>query len=403
MYHSSSNPFLAQPQHANPAWRPPNAQTQQAPPYVAYPHAQQMPYASSHLNPLTNPFAPPRRSVFAPPPAEFLHFDTPSASSSDLSYGHDAPRYRPSGPASHQQPFDSASGYMAEQTPAYKAFSLTTTGWTEDDKLEMSRMNFAEWDGHLRDTLGMHSGALRWLDPKHEAPSMLHNPRAYTVWHDNDTAVRAFLSRVCAPTEREYIRACGSAAEAYNTLLIRHTRRGPLTKIKQLKEMFSIKYGSNPAKHDATSLRLKLLNDAVFASGPIDPQAFLGCAMLAAMSNHPEIVKGLLSVPGLDVEAIKDALAIQNEFPAADNNIPHAYATTAKEFCTTPRCKYPGSHTWPFCTAQGGGMAGKTVEAARAAQDAARGGAPAKQKQSRCRRKPRSARISRRTRQAART
>ncbi|KAJ7642910.1 hypothetical protein B0H17DRAFT_1216279 [Mycena rosella] len=319
MYHSSSNPFLAQLQHTNPAWRPVNAQTQQALPYTTYPHAQQLPYTSSHLNPMTNLFALPHQSVFASLPANFLHFDTPSASSLDLSYGHDAPRYCPSGPALHQQPFDPTSGHIAEQTPAYKVFSLTTISWMEDDKLEMSRMNFSEWDGHLCNMLGMHSGAVCWLGPKHKAPSMLHNPRAYNVWHNNDTAVHVFISRVCSPTEWEYIHTCGSAAEAYNTLLLRHTRQGPLTKITQLKEMFSIKYRSDPAKHDATSLRLKLLNDAIFASGPIDPQVFLRCVMLAATSNHPEIIKGLLSFPRLDVEAIKDALAIQNEFPATNN------------------------------------------------------------------------------------
>ncbi|KAJ7033773.1 hypothetical protein C8F04DRAFT_1183959 [Mycena alexandri] len=57
--------------------------------------------------------------------------------------------------------------------------------------------------------------------------------------------------------------------------------------------------------------------------------------------------------------------------------------TGRKELCVTPQCPTATTHTWPYCTYVGGGMAGKTVKEANEKFRADRGkkdSSPPKQK-----------------------
>ncbi|KAJ7024193.1 hypothetical protein C8F04DRAFT_1270521 [Mycena alexandri] len=93
--------------------------------------------------------------------------------------------------------------------------------------------------------------------------------------------------------------------------------------------------------------------------------------MLAALyPEHREFVNTLLANPALDLATLLERL---NALQSIDNEEPSTVYTAQggarpdrpRETCSTPDCPKPETHTWPYCTYAGGGMAGKTIREAQ--------------------------------------
>ncbi|KAK6984183.1 hypothetical protein R3P38DRAFT_2398224, partial [Favolaschia claudopus] len=293
--------------------------------------------------------------------------------------------------------YSSASGHIADLGPVPKPFSLLSSGWTDADKLALERYNWIPWSQKVKNQLGMASGAWRFLERDNPCPSFQVYPAHYRAWIDADMVVRCFLSEVCAVTERPYFEQCTSAAEVWETLLMRHTCRGPMGQIEALRSFLSVELSFDPKSWATPLTALRDLNSAIWASGTPDPDSFHLTGLLIALSRHNgDFVRGLVAQPDLTLaSALRSVTALMVQ-PAPTGTGGFAFAASSagansrqppkkfagkREICSTPNCGTPGTHTWPYCTAPGGGMAGRPVSEAqtkaredRHAQRAANGG-----------------------------
>jgi hypothetical protein len=128
----------------------------------------------------------------------------------------------------HADLHESASGYVADHGPLLKPFNLNPGMWKEEDKLALEKGNYRTWAKKVYTTIGLQSGATRWLDPSKLCPSFDMYSRAHRIWQDNDVTIRYFLSLTCVSSEHTYVESCTSAVDMWATICTRHTKRGPL-------------------------------------------------------------------------------------------------------------------------------------------------------------------------------
>ncbi|KAK6992748.1 hypothetical protein R3P38DRAFT_2457697, partial [Favolaschia claudopus] len=261
--------------------------------------------------------------------------------------------------------------------PVPKPFSLLSNGWSDADKLALERYNWIPWSQKVKNQLGMASGAWRFLERDNPCPSFQVYPAHHRAWIDADMVVRSFLSEICATTERPYFEHCSSAAEIWETLLTRHTCRGPMGQIEALRSFLSVELSADPKSWAVPLTALRDLNSAIWASGTPDPDSFHLTGLLIALSRHNDVfVRGLIAQPDLTLaSALRSVAALMAQPPAtgtggfafaassagANSRPPPRKFAGKKEICSTPVCPKPDTHTWPYCTAPGGGMAGRPV------------------------------------------
>ncbi|KAJ7705765.1 hypothetical protein B0H14DRAFT_3526247 [Mycena olivaceomarginata] len=152
----------------------------------------------------------PRRSRSRQPRHRRSHSSDRSSSRSRSRSGSRQPRRR-------AHPRDGRGG------PQIKPLSLTGT-WKEDAKLDLNKSNYRTWSKTLWNSIAMHSGATRYLDPTEEAPSEARYPCAYRTWRDNDVAICAYISSSTVSTEHEHFEHHKSAAAIWAARRVRHTQ-----------------------------------------------------------------------------------------------------------------------------------------------------------------------------------
>ncbi|KAF7372211.1 Integrase catalytic domain-containing protein [Mycena venus] len=313
-----------------------------------------------------------------PPGFPVAHqYYTPSVSSESVHphapYMHHPPQqsyYDPNGPAA------SVSGHLAAVGPVPKVFSLSVGGWLETDRLSLERNNWIPWSTRVKLELGLQPGATRFLGGDNPCPSFTMFPGHHRAWLDTDAVVRAVLTSVYAVTERECFAEETTAAAVWSTLRRRHEHRGPIGQIKALRKFVATKYSRDPATFSATTTELSNLNSSIWAAGPVNANSFLLAGMLAALTpHHRKFVAAMLAIPQLDLPTLKENLLTMHEFNEDDDgdtanaaNAAQAKSkpagTQKKPHCVNPVCPKPDTHSWPYCTSPGGGMAGQTVQEA---------------------------------------
>ncbi|KAJ7301438.1 hypothetical protein DFH08DRAFT_978765 [Mycena albidolilacea] len=228
----------------------------------------------------------------------------------------------------------------------------------------------------------------RITDPNELCPSFNMYPRAHRTWQDNDVAIRLFLSLTCASSEHTYIEMCTSAADMWATIRTRHTKRGPLDQVNKLRSAMSIQFADNPDSWAATLDRISELNKAVWAGEAPTAEVIHTVLLLHVLSPFPAFVDSLLAVPDLDPAYITARLGAKQQMPksssltvlAATSTKPNSKKTREREHCNNPSCKSPGGHSFPYCVAPGGGMAGKSVDEAMSKKHAEGGKAGGRMK-----------------------
>ncbi|KAJ7848677.1 hypothetical protein B0H13DRAFT_1906624 [Mycena leptocephala] len=195
----------------------------------------------------------------------------------------------------HQYPHPNAmgasvSGHVAAIGPIPKVFSLSVGGWLESDRLSLERNNWIPWATRVKLELGLQPGAVRFLGGDNPCPSFDMFPGHHRAWLDTDAVVRAFISNVCAVTERECFADETTALAVWNTLRQRHEHRGPIGQISSLRKFVVTKYSNDPSTFSATTTELSNLNSSIWAAGPVDANSFLLAGMLAALSTHHQSI-----------------------------------------------------------------------------------------------------------------
>ncbi|KAF7371902.1 Integrase catalytic domain-containing protein [Mycena venus] len=258
--------------------------------------------------------------------------------------------------------YESVSDYAADHGPFIKPLTMTNN-FPEDAKLALEKGNYKGWATKVWFTIGLNAGATRWLDPHAEPPSLELYPRANRTWHDNDVAIRSFITLACASSEHKYFEDCTTAAAVWSTLRERHTKRGPLDQVNKLREAMNMQFGDDPKSWAATLETITNLNTAVWAGDAPTSDGIL-TVLLHALSPFPYFVDSLLAVPNLDAAYITARLTDKQSMPNLHGPPvnPHALAAAAsaskkgKQICSNPVCTDPGSHTYPYCVQKGATM-----------------------------------------------
>jgi hypothetical protein len=264
------------------------------------------------------------------------------------------------------------SGYVADHGPLLKPFNLNPGTWKEEDKLALEKGNYRPWAKKVYATIGLQSGTTHWLDPSELCPSFKMYPHAHRIWQDNDVAIRSFLSLTCVSSEHTYVEACTSAADMWATIRTRHTKHGPLDQVNRLCTAMGIQFADDPDSWAATLDRISELNKAVWASEAPTAKGIHTVLLLHALAPFPAFVDSLLAVPDLDPAYITACLGAKQQMPksssltvlAATSTKPNTKKPKEREHCNNLSCKSPGGHSFPYCVAPGGGMAGKSVDEA---------------------------------------
>jgi hypothetical protein len=275
------------------------------------------------------------------------------------------PYYTPtmsSGPLHHYAPYHqyphlnamglSVLGHVAAMGPIPKVFSLSVGGWPESDRLSLERNNWIPWSTCVKLELGLQPGAVRFLGGDNPCPSFDMFPGHHRAWLDTDAIVRAFISNVCAITERECFAEEMTALAVWNNLCQRHEHRGPIRQIRALRKFVVTKYSSDPSTFSATTTELSNLNSSIWAAGPVDANSFLLAGMLTALSmHHRKFVTSMLGLPHLDLSTLKEKLVTLNAFDADEDDVVNAVqaksrsgASQKKISCTNSVCPKPDTH-----------------------------------------------------------
>jgi hypothetical protein len=146
----------------------------------------------------------------------------------------------------------------------------------------------------------------------------------------------------------------------------------PLYQVNKLHSAMSIQFADDPESWGATLEKISELNKAVWAGEAPTTEGIHTVLLLLALSPFPAFVDSLLTVPDLDPAYITARLSAKQQMPksssltalAATSMKPSGKKVKDREHCNNPSCKTPGGHTFLYCVAPGGGMAGKTVEEA---------------------------------------
>ncbi|KAJ7241251.1 hypothetical protein C8J57DRAFT_1526984 [Mycena rebaudengoi] len=131
---------------------------------------------------------------------------------------HSAPPMYPPAPFALQQLAPTAAPAYYTEAPNFKVVSISASGWTATEFLDLARRNYPPWSKKVMQTLGMNGGLFLWLNAAHTIPPRTSYPRDHSAWLSNDMAVRSFLQSVSTVPEHGHIAKCTTAAEAWAML-----------------------------------------------------------------------------------------------------------------------------------------------------------------------------------------
>ena len=248
-------------------------------------------------------------------------------------------------------------------------------GWPVELKLDSAKGNWQEWDKHLHflcDQRGFHP----YLNGKLPCPDESIHPEAAGAWETSDVALRGFIFQHISDYDYELVSELPSANKIYESLCDRHQKQGPYAQIKVIRAILDAQteHGTPLCQ---TFDEIAKLQSRYIKMGHLTDDQLLCVYMLNALRvNHPRMqmsLNDLLANPlTTSVDICKhleqeDHTTVTGAPP--DAALAAASSKPARPLCIN--CQKPG-HCTEFCITPGGQMAGKTIEEARTARDAAR-------------------------------
>ena len=256
---------------------------------------------------------------------------------------------------------------------------ISDTGWKDHADLDLTVNNWPTWHKRVVMVLQLCGGLDLYLIGKTAEPDANLEPRANENWLINDAAVHAFIKTRCSSTELAFIDGCPTALSTWTTLQTHHQCQGTVSQIHLMQEAFTIKYSTSTPFSD-TSERLRTLNDRIWAMGSPTTESFLVILMLLALSP-PElrgirdaVITGLASASSTSpytAANIRSRLDLEQQVRNAKSHVSIPTEALVAKDSRSPticaNCK-KDNHLAEFCVRKGGGMAGKSVDDAMAAQ-----------------------------------
>jgi transposase InsO family protein len=253
---------------------------------------------------------------------------------------------------------------------------ISDTAWPADLKLDRLKANWVDWDRRLNLVVDQRHFS-EYLDGTFPCPDTTDHPKAARNWRSNNRALRAFILEHVSNFDYGIASVHLDAHDVYQTLRHNHEFLGLHVQVLIIKEALSTRFNTS------TPL-LKTLDDIdklhsrFVKMGKMDDDKLKIILIVNALADHyhglQSTITTMLQNPAVTSEDVKKRILMEEEILSSRGSV----ETTALSAVTSrnnrpicSNCKRP-NHRTEYCIAAGGQMAGKTIDDARAAQDAAR-------------------------------
>jgi hypothetical protein len=234
-----------------------------------------------------------------------------------------------------------------------------------------------KWDRKLNTVVNQRLYG-NYLDVTFPCPDPALHPKAAMIWNMNNRALRAFMFEHISDNDYGIASVHPNAHDTYEAIRANHQNLGMLAQVNVLKEAIEICFTPG-VPLTRTIDNIVKLHTKFFKMGALDPDHLLTILILNLLGRHysrlQTSINDLLQNPTTTSHDVRNRLLIEEQTITSgdkqgDNTALAAVTTKpARPICAN--CKCP-THRTEFCISPGGQMAGKTIDEARAAQEAAR-------------------------------
>jgi hypothetical protein len=266
---------------------------------------------------------------------------------------------------------------------------ISDSSWPSELNLDLKEGNWLDWSRRLT-LLADRLLVSGYLNGTLSCPDAITEPLAHQIWNGNDRSLRAFILERLTSDEFDIASPFDTSHTVFEALRVRHEELGLHAQINLLFQSFNIVYDPTTPM-TTTSKTLRDLHERMKKMGKLDEDKILLILIINALGRHyPQLqsdIHHMTVQPNFDAAAAlrrieTEASLVQRraELGVVATQSP-VVALTASD--TNPKfpptvcsnCKRP-YHTIDFCIKPGGKMAGRTMDAAKAAQRAAQGKPP---------------------------
>ncbi|KAH9956063.1 hypothetical protein BC827DRAFT_1271153 [Russula dissimulans] len=162
--------------------------------------------------------------------------------------------------------------------PTWMAMDLT---------LSLEKSNWVEWDRWLT-LLVEGQGFSMWLSRQLKQPDMSTHPKAYWIWTNNDTSLRAFILKHVSPIEYKFLGPLtknGTSHAVYTKLKEWHEKLGLYSQVLLLKKGLETHFWQG-SHLSSTISKICRIHHQLTAMGPINSDNILAVFLLNALCEE---------------------------------------------------------------------------------------------------------------------
>src|ERR1700761_6941343 len=259
----------------------------------------------------------------------------------------------------------------------YEKSFTSDPNWPSELVLDRIKGNWFEWDRRIH-FIADQRGFGAYLRGTFPRPDAALHPRAALSWDVNNLALRGFIIEHISDSDYDIISSLDNAHDVYERLRAKHQNQGLYAQIKVINEALGTRFTPGTPLSQTVD-QMKRLHSRFIKMGRIDDDKLLTILLFNALRDHYTRLQTSINdmfTSGTTTSADVCSCLLLEEQVINDNaniSLPTALAAVStkppRPVCAN--CKR-ASHRTEFCIGPGGQMAGKTIEEARAAQDAAR-------------------------------
>jgi hypothetical protein len=242
---------------------------------------------------------------------------------------------------------------------------------TKFSNLCLSRDNWPKWNQKIVEVMEMSEmdDYLHGLIPEPDAAT---DPTSHRNWKGNNKKVIGFLKAYVEDGEKNFL-ATDNAQKAWENLVNRHEKQGPITQVRLIQEVLSISYPKDTSAWSTTTDRIHDLCTRIFSQAVPTFDVLFMVAMLNALEREVDHIRSeMTSYYISNATATSSALSNRIEQETVYKNRRDGPSESAlairtgksfkKRLCGNPNCKRPTTHATSDCFQTGGPMEGKRDE-----------------------------------------
>ena len=254
------------------------------------------------------------------------------------------------------------------------------SSWPPDLVLDRLKSNWNEWNRRLRIIVDQR-GFGTYLNGTLTCPDTALYPQSASSWQNNNLALRGFILEHISDEEFDSVESSVNAHDVYETLRKAHQHQGLHAQVHVIKEILDIHFTPSTTPYSRTLTKIEKLHDKFTKMGKMDESKLQIIWTLNALNDCHALqmsINDLLENSSTTYADVKRRILREEEVAIHRGQYTSNVENTALVAVTSKNnrpicanCKR-ANHRTEYCISTGGAMAGKTIDEARAAQDAAR-------------------------------